>query len=319
MGGRFGAVQAVPVFETPGSESGVGHVGGPAASAGVATAIARSVQQIPFDDSIDGTYPLECFFQMPERVVQINDIKIWVQRKPFRRYVSAVSGSSNNAGSNQTSQGGGGTTATSTSGGGGGGTSSENTHSHGLTTAGSSTGGSGTLGTSSPAGTTDNQGLHNHSDPQGGFTGDAGVHGHNVTAHSHTVSDHGHGYTLPNGTTNSGLHSHTFSFGGHTHDVTLTNHTHTVDTTHSHTITTTLTAGIFEEALSGTVSLYVSDTGLAANYVGPVVSGQTEINGLSIRTYLTKTKGDKRIRINGTALMRVQVLVFMDLILELGV
>lgn len=321
MGGEFGG--RAPAWQpAPVDRSGVGVIISPVLSPGVATEIARSVQQIPFDDSIDGTYPLECFFQMPPGVVQVRSVKVWVTRKPFRRYVSAVSSSAT---------GGGGVTSSSS--GGSSQTSSAATgHSHAIQLSGTSTttsstglqivaGGSSAAGSSTATGgTTDAQGVHNHSDPQGGATGDAGSHSHNVNfshshttniSHSHTTSEtaHGHGYlTAFSGTTDSGgSHSHTLD----------TTHSHNTDTTHNHTITTTLTAGIYEEALTGTVSLYAANDGIT--FAGPIVTGQTIISGLDITSYFSKAPGDRRIRVNGTALMRVQVLLVVDLILELGI
>lgn len=314
----------MPVVPPQGSESGAGYVGGPSASPGVATAIARSVQQIPFDDSIDSTYALECFFQMPERVVQINDIKIWVQRKPFRRYVNTVSSA---AGGGVTSSSSGGSQTPTTSSGGSVLTGSfQGDHVHslleqgGYTTdsyTGSTGGASGNTGSSTPT-TGAQQQLHTHA---GGAT-EAQNHTHQVT-HDHSLNNHTHlaghfhTYSKPYQTQNGGNHQHTVDTT-HNHSVTIAAHQHTTDTSHNHTLT--LNPGIYEEPLSGTISIYASDTGLTGNYAGPVFSGaETPTGGTTLRSYFTKTKGDKRVRINGTALMRVQVLIVMDLILELGV
>lgn len=288
MGGRFGGVAPTPGSAsgaTPvGSEAGTGSVGGPSASPGVATAIARSVQQIPFDDSIDGTYPLECFFQMPAGVVRINDVQVWVQRKPFRRYVTASSSSASSGGGVASSSSGGGVTSSISA-----------THAHAVFRSGPG----GPTSTAS-GGTTDAQGVHTHLESGGGTTGAAGSHSHNLNF-AHTHNDHDHATT---------------GDGGHTH-TTDTTHSHTTDTSHAHTITTTLTPGIYEEPLGGTVAVYVADDGVS--YGAAVTSGVSEVLGLSIRSSLTTVKGNKRIRVNGTALMRVQVLLVMDLILELGV
>lgn len=301
-GARFGG-QATPWQPAPQDNSGVGGISGPNLSTGIVTEIARSVMQIPFDDSISSAYPLECFFQMPVGTVRVQSVKVWVKRVPFRRYVSAVSASSSGGGSNQTS-------------------SSDTGHSHGIQLSGAPTTSSGTgveiyLGggsagtTVASGGSTDAQGQHNHSDPQGGVTGDAGIHSHNVNfAHSHSV-DYSHGHSVSDPT-----HTHAYlaAFSGTTDSG--GGHSHTLDTTHNHTITTTLTAGIFEEALSGTVSLYASNNG--STFAGPIVSGQSVINGVDVTSYFTKTPGDRKIRVDATALMRVQVLVYMDLILEVG-
>src|SRR2546426_7160573 len=64
---------------------------GPGAVGGSSYGQIRNVLQIPFDDSVDSTHSLECFFQMPSNVAFINSIKIWVQRKSFRQYVAGNS------------------------------------------------------------------------------------------------------------------------------------------------------------------------------------------------------------------------------------
>lgn len=300
-GGRFGGIQPTPVIPPQGSESGVGHVVGPSASPGVATAIARSVQQIPFDDSIDGTYPLECFFQMPTRVVEINDIQVWVKRLPFRRYVQTTSLAG--GGSNQTTTGGGGVQTSS---------NADQPHSHPIPASGVGTvwDSLASPGTSSDTPTTGaQQQLHTHA---GGAT-EAQNHTHQVT-HAHTVNSHQHSHsaftTEPTLTqTENALHKHDLN----------TSHNHSVDTTHNHALD--LLSGIFESPLTGTMSLYVADNGV--NYGSAVVTGMNEIGsdsgGYSLRSRIGRTAGAKRIRINSTALMRVQVLLVMDLILELGV
>jgi hypothetical protein len=226
----------------------------------------RNVIQIPFDDSIDSTHPLECFFQMPTGVVAVKSTKVWVQQKSFRQYSSGASSTS----------GGGSTTSTST------------THGHNVNNDGTqySTGSDSTA----TGGSTDAQLNHDHT-YSGGNTGVNGAHSHLVNSHWHT-------------------HSHSVFFG----NVTGLggSHNHSVDTTHNHTIT--MTPGIFETAATGTLSLKVADDG--STYGAAVVSGVTSITAQAIT--LTTTAGDRRIKLETTGLNRVQVLVVMDLILELG-
>ena len=306
MGGQFGG--RAPAWQpAPEERSGVGVVIGPTLSPGVAGEIARSVQQIPFSDSISPSYPLECFFVMPPGVVSIRSVKVYAQRDEFRRYVSAVSGSAASGGGVTSSGGGGGGTS---SGGGAQTSSGGGAHNHALGRAQISSGGPSTNSTSNDTPTTGaQQSLHTHA---GGAT-EAQNHSHLVT-HGHTMGSHTHTeFASDTLTGQSTDHTHTVVNHTHTTDV----HTHNTDTTHNHTITTTLTAGIFEESLSGTISLYVANDG--TNFAGPVVSGQTTMDGVDVTSYFTKAPGARRIRIDGTALMRVHVLVVMDVILELGV
>ncbi len=151
----------------------------------------RNVIQIPFDDSIDSTYFLECFFQMPTNVKKISSAQVWVQRKPFRQYSSATAS--------------GGTTVTSSSA----------THGHNLS---NSTGpySTGSDSSGSSAHTTDGQGVHTHLDGDGvTTTGVSVAHSHNVNSHSH---GHSHTALWPDVTDVSGAHTHT----------TNTSHTHTL-------------------------------------------------------------------------------------------
>lgn len=257
----------------------------------------RIIQQIPFDDSVDGTHPLECFFQMPEAVLGIKSAKVWVQRKPFRSYVNASVAAS-----------GGGVTSSSS---GGSVQSSSNTgigHTHGITSTTVSTSsvfvGLGTSAVGSSAHTTDSQGVHNHSDPQGGFTSDNGAHSHNVNSHTHdhghSVSPHDHTYNQATGTTTGdSIHSHTVD----------TTHSHTTDTTHGHGIT--LTQGINESGPAGTLSLQLANDG--ANYGSTIVTGVNEITGQDLTRLLNTTRGDKRLKVSCTGLSRVQVLLYLDL------
>lgn len=296
MGARFGAVQATAptIYQAPPSNSGVGEVTSPTLSTGVAEEIARNVQQIPYSDSISASYPLECFFVMPVGVVRIRSIKVYAQRDEFRRYVQAVSASS---------AGGGGTV---TSGGGGGGTSSTVFgYSVTTTSGGSLVGGADPSSTGGAGSTTDAQGVHNHSET-GSITSSDGSHAHNVNSHSHTL---GHSHPLPD-------HQHAVAVAQHNHTTDV--HSHGVDTSHNHTITTTLTPGIFEEVLSGTISLFVDNTGLGTAYAGPISSG-SGFDGVDVTGYFTRTPGARRIKIEGTALMRVHVLIVLDLVLELGI
>lgn len=143
----------------------------------------RNVIQIPFDSSIDGTHPLECFFQMPVNTVRIAKAFVWVSRASFRQYVSASSSSSNAA-----------------------------PHAHPITqfnTPQTTTDG-GTLSTSTDSPTSGNQGtLHTH--VTSGVTSgtESTNHTHFVT-HFHTMTiNHSHTYNQPFATDNdSPAHNH---------------------------------------------------------------------------------------------------------------
>lgn len=50
----------------------------------------RLVIQLPFDDSLDSTHDLECFFVMPTAVKGIKSARVWVARKDFRAYETAA-------------------------------------------------------------------------------------------------------------------------------------------------------------------------------------------------------------------------------------
>ena len=271
---------------------GIGYTSPVAMSArGYNYARVRNTLQIPFDDSIDASNPLECFFQMPTNVNAIRQAKVWVQRKAFREYVSAAS-----------SAAGGGTTVTST------------TDAQG---ASPSTSG-GDLGI---ALSHDTLGGHAHASHAHDFnhaaTFDDGyaTHDHSATvpadaggtSHTHSGhSDHQHD-TLgahAHATHGAYAHSHTIGHGhSHAHGVTLTDHSHAI----------TLTPGIFETAASGTVSLFVANDG--TTYGAAIVSGASSIAAQTLLPQLTTTTGDKRIKIVATGLMRVQVLLLLDLVL----
>lgn len=222
----------------------------------------RNIIQIPFDDSVDSTHPLECFFQMPLNTAKIYSAKIWVQRKSFRQYVQAASSSSSSGGSAHThNQNGFDTTTTDVDGGGG----------------------------ASPSSSGGRAGQHSHTDPQGGSTGlDTADHTHTI-GHGHTVHHHNYLDAVNSVTSNDNPA-----------------HTHTITTS------TSLNPGIFETAASGTLSLFVADDGVT--YGAAVVSGLTAISGTDIASLLSLTPGDRRIRIDGTGLTRVQVLLVLDLL-----
>lgn len=320
---RAGSIGEAPATTKPPVTSGVSGVDTPGLGPGAVGDLARSVVQIPFDDSIDATHPLECFFQMPKGVLRIKSAQLWVQQKSFRAYETGSSSggstvTSSSGGSVLSSSSGGSSTPTTSGGGAITTSSSGGAHSHTLT-GGLLNSDLGSASISSVAGDTDAQGIHNHSDPQGGFTGDAGSHSHNVNSHGHTDAGHRHGYFYFTATDNTGAHTHTVDTT-HTHTVTITAHTHTTDTTHTHTVDTshthTMTYGIFEQAAAGTLSLNVADNGTT---YGPTrTPGVTAITAYEMTPDLTIVPGDKRIRINGTGLCRVQVLVVLDLILQLG-
>lgn len=96
----------------------------------------RNVVPFSFDDSIDPTHDLDCFFQMPSGALKIYSAKVWVKPAAFRAYETGSSA----GGSGSVTSGGGSTTTSSTTDAGGATPSSS--------------------GGSSP--TTDAQGSHTH-------------------------------------------------------------------------------------------------------------------------------------------------------------
>jgi hypothetical protein len=220
----------------------------------------RNVLQLSFDDSIDASHPLECYFVMPDRTRAIRSAQVWVQTKPFRQYVSASSSSG-----------------------------SGGAHSHAFGQAQTSN----IYTTAGPSAT-----MADHSHVDGG--------GFNTTGANPIISNTYNGHT----------HAHSaLSVTGISND----------SPAHTHTITTTLTAGIYETAASGTVALFVADDGVTYDATHPIVSGVAVATGItkqdilatpsggSATSHLTKAAGNKRIKITGTALMRVQVLIVLDL------
>jgi hypothetical protein len=234
----------------------------------------RNIIELSFDDSIDATHSLECYFVMPDRTRAVTAANVWIQTKPFRQYVAgAASGT----------------------------TSSDTSHTHGIGTA---LLGSDVSGTGSGGGTvtgTDAQGVHTHLDGDTiTTTGTSVSHSHNVSSHTHTGPSHSHTYFAALSTSDAG-------------------------SSHSHTLTPSLTSGIFETAASGTIALFVADDGVTYDATHPIATGVAVATGItkqdilatpsggSVTSHLTKATGNKRIKITGTALMRVQVLIVLDL------
>lgn len=171
IGSVLGDLRAGARFRPrPTPSSGIGTVQspqlGPQSVSGEHYAQTRIVVPFSFDDSIDPTHPLDCFFQMPAGVLKLYSAKVWVKPAPFRAYETASTS--------------GGSSTSSASG----------SHTHGLTKVAS------TSGTFS--------GLHSHTDPQGGATGSTDiVHEHGILIcasnsdagadHTHVAPDHAHG------------------------------------------------------------------------------------------------------------------------------
>lgn len=235
----------------------------------------RNLIEISFDDSIDSSFPLECFFQMPSRTQAISTARVWVQSKPFRQYNSAAASGGGTSHSHTTTFSIQADTDSTTPGTGG----SEAAHTHNPTAMGNQ---SATHTHSGGAAEAENH-LHSQS-----ATGAGSTHTHTGAAHSHSAGSGTYFYPIVGGT-----------------GVT----TSAADTAHTHTIT--LTPGIFESAASGTISLFVADDG--ASYGSAILSGVSSITNQELKPQLTKTSGDKRIKITTTGLMRIQVLLLLDL------
>ena len=237
----------------------------------------RVVIQIPFDDSIDASNALECFFQMPTQVAAIRSAKVWVQLKSFRTYNSAAA-------------------------------STAATHDHTLLgfSLDSATGSGGT-------GATGGEAAHTHGNS--GNTGNQGAT-HTHDASSAETQNHTHAYSTATAAGSSHTHtgpSHTHGQSGGGDLVSSPGGVIGITGNGSHTHTISLTSGIFETAASGTISLAVANDG--TNYGAAVVTGQSAITGLEIKEQLrsTSTTTDRRIKITATGLMRVQVLLVLDL------
>lgn len=85
-------------------------------------------------------------------------------------------------------------------------------------------------------------------------------------------------------------------------------HLHTSEIgSHTHALNTTIS----EVAASGTISLFVADDG--TNYGSAIISGASDITNQAIKSQLTKTVGDKRLKITSTGKARVQVLLLLDI------
>ena len=182
----------------------------------------RVVIQIPFDDSIDASNALECFFQMPTQVAAIRSAKVWVQRKSFRTYNSAASATANT------------------------------THTHDVTMPYNST----------TTTDTDNTGEAAHTHGNSGNTGNqSATHTHDASSAETQNHLHAYSTATAAGASHSHPHSHgpsseQFIIGTSGSSVV----TSSGGTSHAHTIT--LTSGIFETAASGTVSLAVASDGI---------------------------------------------------------
>lgn len=256
-----------------------------------------SFQQIPFDDSIDGTYPLECFFQMPKSTLGIKSARVWVQRKPFRTYNSAGAAAA----------------TSSAAGGDGANTSMTGTHpgtgSLAHSASGDHTGthaGHGThTGTHAAHSSVADDSYRTHDHATGVNSGITAAHSHD--AHADHVFDHS-GWDHANHTLSHSasathtLQDHVLAHNHGTHD-------HFPGSSHSHGVS--LTPGIFESGPTGTLSLAVADDGVT--YGAALTSGVNAISDFDLLPNLTKASGDKRLRISGTGLMRVQVLLTLEL------
>jgi hypothetical protein len=129
--------------------------------------------------------------------------------------------------------------------------------------------------------------------------------------------------SLAETSTGGSTHQHTLGGSGglttdsangpdpHTHDYDVPTVTSVDSGSSNHAHSVSLTTGIFETAASGTMSLFVADDG--TNYGSALTSGVTSITDQDLKSQLTKTSGNKRIKITATGLMRVQVLLLLDL------
>lgn len=160
VGSVLGDLRAGARFRPrPVPTSGVGTVQspqlGPQSVSGEHYAQTRVIVPFSFDDSIDPTHSLDCFFQMPAGVLKLYSARVWVKPAAFRAYETATSS-------------GGGSVVSSDNGGA--------THSHIITTA---SGGAHDHPTS--VGSAGSHGFH-----FAGISNDTSLHGHSVTLPNHT-------------------------------------------------------------------------------------------------------------------------------------
>jgi len=274
----------------------------------------RNVWQMNWQDSLDGTYPLECEFFMPKNVDEIKSCWVHIVGRNFRAYSKGAA-----SGGGQTSSSGGGQTSSSQSA----------SHTHAISGQTALSGGEhrhyvGTFST----GVGTNSHYHSislDSDIGTGYSGHTGIgdnsyesHRHlfnrrqsttDVQAysdHTHSVGEHYTGYADDHTHSVSGTTSGSQS-AGHTH--TVSNHTHTVsDHTHS------LTFGIYESTDPTGVNLYVDD---GDGYSGSLASDDSPVSiDYNIASELSTTSGWKKLKIDSSRLGRVAVAIIMDLTLS---
>lgn len=111
---------------------------------------------IPVDENVDATHPYRTQLYIPPESVVVNKLTLSIQMKPYRYDISIIA-------------------------------AQEGAHRHAWSSASLSTDFS--AGTNN-ATTTDAQGVHTHSDPQGGTTGSSVDHSHNVPAESQNTHRH---------------------------------------------------------------------------------------------------------------------------------
>jgi len=265
----------------------------------------RNVLPYNFDDSLDGSYPLECEFYMPPNVDAINSANVHIVGRNFRAYAKGAAsggGATSSSGGGQTSSGGGshdhtvsGQTATSSGG---------HTHTAYVT---NYTNGSETTGAEDVygadvygnSGTTDS---HVHS--SGSYSVGTG------TSHNHSLSDKYVADGTAISTYSSGTHTHDVSgvtssaVGTHTH--TVSNHTHTVPN-HTHS----LTFGIYESTDPTGVNIYVDN---GSGYGSSLDNDDSPVAiDYNIASELTTDEGWKKLRITSSRLGRVVVAIILDL------
>lgn len=231
-------------------------------------------------DSLDPTYPFELDFEIVSEMTAIQKILLSFRIRKFRAYSKGAAsggGATSGSGGGQTSSatgtpsGGGSTTGYTGTPSGGGATSGANTHTYILDIS------TGEWHTATNVGDENRNGFL----PSG--------HG-NISLvsanHTHTTPNHTH----PNHTHTTPDHTHP----SHTH--TVSNHTHNIPN-HTHA----LTFGIYEEAQSPTINVYIDNGAGYGASIGVYTTDQLDID---ITAYISGS-GFKRIKFTSNVRTRI--------------
>ena len=220
------------------------------------------------DDSLDATYPFELDFEIVSEMTAIVSVNLSFRIRKFRAYsTGAASGGGATSGATGTPSGGGATSGS------GGATAPTTENESGRDTGAISA-------------------QHQHIET-GSVTGyQSANHHHPIPRHTHLVYIPDHYHTTPDHT----HPNHTHTTPNHTHP----NHTHTIPN-HTHA----LTFGIYEEAQSPTINIYIDN---GAGYGGSIGAYTTDQLDIDIIAHISGT-GFKRIKFMSNVRTRISAWV----------